>query len=291
MKAYLIIDLRSGLGDIYGGVYTMYVVQEQLKNLGYTVNVYVDFSLSIYKHYNDKDRSVFKTIYNFDLIENLKIYTNENISELLPEIVESNNLTKYKNKDILYSLYVDELIEGLDKLESFRCWQKRDNLPKINLLSEEVLAYCENKLKLYPKDFNCIHYRIPEQQLGTEKEEIFYNIHNEPIVNFLKENQDKPCFFIAPHESIKDRIKTLGYSNVLYNDYKLPYKWYPEASTMDNIKLKEYFFETIFDMYLISKATKIVRTGSWFSTFFFLGCTYNQTDLPNLKRFIPEFYR
>lgn len=291
MKAYLVFNLRSGLGDIYSGVYSMYVLQQQLQKLGYVVNILVDFRLSIYKHMNDKDRSVFKSIYNFNVLDNLTFFIKEDLNEELPSIIEQNSLTKYENKDIFFSLYVDTIVDELSTLETFRYWQKRDDLPKHNFLTNEVLEYCENKLKQYPTEFNCIHYRIPEQQLGTEKEELFYNIHNEPIENFLKENPNEPCFFISSFESIKDKIKTLGYKNILYNDYKLPYKWYPEAALMNNDQLKEYFFETIFDMYLITKAKKIVRTGSWFSTFFFLGCTYNQTGLPNLKRFIPEFYR
>ena len=64
MNAHIITGLNSGLGDMYSNIYRVYDVQQQLKNLGYTVYVYIDFTRNPYK-VNSPDRSVFHKVFKF----------------------------------------------------------------------------------------------------------------------------------------------------------------------------------------------------------------------------------
>ena len=52
MNAHIITGLNSGLGDMYSNIYRVYDVQQQLKNLGYTVYVYIDFTRICPKHFS-----------------------------------------------------------------------------------------------------------------------------------------------------------------------------------------------------------------------------------------------
>jgi hypothetical protein len=72
MKAYITSNFNAGFGSTYDVLYRIYVTQEQLKKLGYTVKSYVDFTLNPYKM-NSFDRDVFAKILKFNLIDDLVI--------------------------------------------------------------------------------------------------------------------------------------------------------------------------------------------------------------------------
>ncbi len=51
----------------------------------------------------------------------------------------------------------------------------------------------------------------------------------------------------------------------------------------------EFFKETIFEMYIMSKSKKILRLCTWFSGFLFFSNSNNQTNIKNKLRYYPPF--
>ena len=54
-------------------------------------------------------------------------------------------------------------------------------------------------------------------------------------------------------------------------------------------ELFEFFKETIFEMYALSKCDKILRLCNWFSGFLFFSNSFNQTNISNKLRYTPPF--
>ena len=139
MKAYITSALNSGLGDNYSGIYKVYTTQEYLKKLGYEVYHHIDFGLNPYKM-DVPNRDIFFRLFKLNLLDNLKIHIYDGFEPELGNFSESeNNTILIFNNDRIYRVYVDEILSEPYDFENFMNWQERDDLPKLNFFTEEVM--------------------------------------------------------------------------------------------------------------------------------------------------------
>ena len=286
MNAYIITGMNSGLGDMYSTIYSIYLTQEKLKEMGYKVKTYVDFGLNPYKM-NNENRDVFFRIFKLDSLDNFTFFTS-GFSPHEGNFPERNETKLVIDNSKIYYVYVDNIIDGVENLDNFphmenyRKWIMYDEWPKLNFLTDEVVEHCEEKLKSFPDNFYCIHYRPFE--LNNQNEELSKSITL--IKNFIEKHQDRPIFVFTQFEILKNELKNCNYKNLYYNDYV--YKG--DLSTTRSLGLTDeeliYFFKsTLFEMYAMSKSEKIFRICSWWSVFLFFSASYNQTKLSNNIRF------
>jgi hypothetical protein len=276
MKAILAFGLTSGLGDSYGCVYRAFITHEYLKELGYEITTYVNLGLNPYKM-NNEDRNIFKRVFCLNKFDNLKIILHDFNDQY--EIFPKDYELLYNNAEI-FKVYVDRKIDIEHNFNGHYYWQESDDLPKYNLFTDEIMEFCEEKIKTFPKKYYCVHYRWFE----TDDKETFYSRYEKNLNKFLEENKDIPIFLCGTDQNVK--IKMSKYPNVFFNNYEFPENWYARAYNWDDDKLMEFFKETIFEMYVLSKSEKILRLCSWISGFLFFAITYNQTNISNKERFV-----
>jgi hypothetical protein len=278
----LSFNMNSGLGDSYGGLFRAYFAYEKLIKLNYDVKVFVNIGLNPYKTHNN-DRDIFKKIFNFDYFNNIQITLNDDI---LVDEIKKNNYVVLFNYHNIYKIY-GNLKNNIDfDINEYYYWQVDDTLPKKCFFTKEIIDFCENKLKSYPIKYNSIHFRIFEYE--HDRENIIYN--NLKIINdFCEENNDMPIFLCSIDNDIKNKISNLN-KNIFFNDFEFPDNWYTRSYNWDDEKLYDFFKETIFDMYTLSKSDKILRVGiQWFSGFLFFSSSFNQTSISNKLRYVPTY--
>jgi|688.fasta_scaffold241405_2 hypothetical protein len=288
MKSYIIGGFNAGLGSTYDTLYRFVVLQSFLKNLGYEVFCEVDFSLNPYKM-NNQDRSIFKKIFKFDLLDNILFHVGDGFNMHDTANFELNKKTKlvFNNNKILY-VYVDSPITELKNIEQFINWQNRDDLPKICCLVDELIYKFEEKLTdISNTEFYSIHYRPFE--LENQKKQM--DIHLPQIIDILEKNRDKKILLTTQYEILKKKLSLSNYDNLQMSNYQYPTDFNKVRSLgWTDEQLLDYMQETFFEMYCLSKSTKIYRVGCpWFSNFLFLSCTYNQTNFENKLRFEPSY--
>lgn len=284
MNAFLTANFNAGFGSTYDVLYRLYTTQEKLKNLGYVVKSYVDFGLNPYKM-DTRDRKVFYQVLKLELLDNLVIYT-EGFDSSVGNFPERNSCELIFNNSNIFSVFVDKVIDNLYPFEDFVLWQKRDDLPKVSMLTADVTSYCENKLKVFGENFFCIHYRPYE--LHNQIEELNKNFPQ--IESFILENSKNKIFICTQFEVLKRKLKEKNYLNVLLNNYEFPTDHGAVRGLgWNDEELLNYLKETIFEMYAISKSEKIYRISGWFSNFLFFSNTFNQTKISNLDRYYPSF--
>jgi len=281
MKAILSFGMKSGLGDSYGGMYRAYITHEYLKELGYEITTYVNIGLNPYKM-DTNDRSIFKRVFQLDKFDNLNIILHDfnNQCDIFPKEYE----LLFDNSGI-YQVYVDKKINVEHKFETYYFWQNTDNLPRYNLFTKEIMDYCEEKIKTFPEKYFCVHYRWYE----IDDKEFSFNKNKDLLIDFLNENSNIPTFVCTSDQDFKRRIVELNYSNIFFNNYKFPENWYARTYNFDDETLMDFFKETIFEMYVLSKSEKILRLCDWFSGFLFFSNSYNQTNISNKDRYYPSF--
>lgn len=286
MNAHIITGLNSGLGDMYSNIYRVYDVQQQLKNLGYTVHVYIDFTRNPYK-VNGPDRSVFNKIFKLDMLDNLTIVSNGDTS--LFQTIKNNN-EYYYNYEHIYSVYVDQKTTGLYDIHHMKhSWYYRDDLPKINFFTDEVMEYCINKRNSLGDEFYGIHYR-PFASDNPENQEDDLNTYKNEIDSFLILNKDKKVYVSVQFDIVKNYLRNSNHTNFILNDYQFPLTFeHIRVMNLTDDVLYDYLKETIFDMYMLSTCKQIYRIANWFSGFLFFTCTFNNTGIPNQDRFIPKY--
>jgi len=285
MKAYITSNFNAGFGSTYDVLYRIYVTQEQLKKLGYTVKAYVDFTLNPYKM-DSYDRDIFGKILNFDLIDDLVIDSTGSFNPALGNFPERDTCELILDNSKIYYVYVDEKVDGVDNLENFILWQTRDDLPKISMLTEETTKYCETKLSNYPDNFYVIHYRPFE--LSNQDDEITKNLNW--IKQFILEHKDKSILFFSQFDKMKEILRNEKFDNLYFNDfnYLVDHSGVRGLGLSDD-ELLNYMNEVVFEMYAISKSEKIMRICGWFSNFLFFANTYNQTNVDNKSRYFPPY--
>jgi hypothetical protein len=285
MKAIITTALNSGLGDMYVGIYQVYYLQEQLKQIGYDVKTIIDLSVSPYK-YVGTDRSIFERIFKLNLLDNLEIVI-EKISSVNTKLRET--LTEVYKYEHIHTLFVDEIINELNDIKHVKhSWYYRDDLPKINFLSDEVTKFCEAKSKELGNNFISIHYRpfSSDNELNILPD---LETYKSTINDILLNNIDRKVVFTTNKELVKNYLKNSEFKNVYINDFVFPNVHDGIRSMgLDDEKLFEILRESLYDMYLHSKSTKIYRISNWFSGFLSFSCLFNQTDISNRLRFYPE---
>lgn len=284
MNAFITGGFNCGLGSTYDSIYRFYNTQEFLKKLGYSVKIYVDFSINHYRTHNN-DREFIKKIFNFDLFDNINLLTS-GFNPHQENFEERKNCELILNNNRIFYVYVDKKINGLEKIEDFTDWQFRDDLPKINMFSNEIISFCEKRMKLFDKEVVTIHFRPFEYE---DHSKILKNCEEE-IRSIILKNNDKIVCLITPFEMVKEYFKNEKFSNLYINDYNFTKFFEISVLKLDDVKLNEYLKEICFEMFLSSFSKKIYRVGcTWFSNFLFFSCTYNQTNFSNKIRFIPPF--
>lgn len=285
MIANITSAMNSGLGDMYSNVYRIYDVQEQLKKLGYTVKVTLEISNNPYKTH-DSDREIFKRIFKLEKLDGF---------ELIPYNLESVNYelskkyTKVYNYEHIYTIFVDEKHPEFDNVHHMKhSWYYRDDLPKINFLSDEVTEFAEERLKKIGKDFIGVHYR-PFSSDNIHNIESDLESYKPFFKDVLETHKDKLVFVSTNKNAVKKYLKSSEYTNFFINEFEFTdvHEGIKGLRLNDDV-LFEHLKETLCDMYLLSKCETIYRIANWFSGFLFFACTYNQTNVSNRVRFIPE---
>jgi hypothetical protein len=285
MKAIITTSLNSGLGDMYVGIYQVWYLQEELKKLGYNVKTIIDLGRSPYKLYGE-DRTIFKRIFKLDLLDGLEIVLG-NLEHINNEL--NQNLIAAYNYEHIHKVFVDEKIDGFDEIKHIKhSWYYRDDLPKINLLSDEVTKYCESKSNEIESGYIGLHYRPfssdNEDNIAPDLEKFKPEINN-----ILDENKDKIVFVSTNKHLVKEYLYNSSYTNYHINKFIFPnvHDGIRELKINDD-ELFEILKETLCDMYLLSKCEKIYRIAGWFSAFLSFSCLYNQTNISNRLRYYPE---
>jgi hypothetical protein len=286
MKSVITASLLSGLGDMYLNLYQIYSLQNELKKIGYEVKIILNLSYGPYKTHG-QDRNVFKRIFKLDLLDNLEIVSSN--FEQINNDLKKDLIEAYKYEHI-HTIFVDELINEFKDIKYIKhSWYYRDDLPKINLLSDEVTEFCEMKTKKIGDGYIGLHYRPfssdNENNIQSDLEEY------KPIINnILEENKDKIVFVSTNKNLLKEYLKNSDYKNYYINTFVFP-------NVHENIKdlkinddeLFEILKETLCDAYALSKCEKIYRIANWFSGFLSFSCLYNQTNISNKLRYYPEY--
>jgi len=286
MKSVITASLLSGLGDMYLNIYQVYSLQNELKKIGYEVKVILNLSYGPYK-INGQDRNVFKRIFKLHLLDNLEIVTSN--FEQIDNNLKKDLIEAYRYEHI-HTIFVDELIDEFKDIQYIKhSWYYRDDLPKINLLSDEVTEFCEMKSKKIGGGYIGLHYRPfssdNENNIQSDLEEY------KPTINsILEENKDKIVFVSTNKNLLKEYLKNSSYKNYYINTFEFP-------NVHENIKnlkinddeLFEILKETLCDAYALSKCEKIYRIANWFSGFLSFSCLYNQTNISNKLRYYPEY--
>ena len=153
-----------------------------------------------------------------------------------------------------------------------------------------MTEYAETKSKNIKQDYIGLHYRpFSNDNTGQTQQQIDLDNNREYINTILESHKDKIVFVSTPKNILKDYLRKSVYTNYYINDFVFP----DDHEQMYRLNLNDdelftYFKETLCDMYCLSKCKKIYRIANWFSGFLFFSCTFNQTSVPNLERFIPE---
>lgn len=286
MKSIITAGFNSGLGDMYTNLYQIYYLQEELKKIGYEVKTIIDLGYNPYKVYGE-DRNIFKRIFKLDLLDGLEIVAG-NLDTINNNL--NKNLIKVYKYEHIHTVFVDEKIIEFDNIKHVKhSWYYRDDLPKINLFSDEVTKYCELKSKEIGDNYIGLHYR-PFSSDNEDNIESDLEKYKLEINNILEENHDKIVFISTNKFLVKEYLKNSKYTNYYINEFVFP-------NVHENIKklkindddLFEILKETLCDMYLLSKCEKIYRIANWFSAFLSFSCLYNQTNVSNKLRYYPEY--
>jgi hypothetical protein len=285
MKAFITSAFNTGLGDTYSNIYRIYDVQEQLKKIGYSVSVIVELGHNPYKTHG-YDREIFKRIFKLDKLDNLEIIVHGLESK---NIELSTNYVKSYNYEHIYTIFIDEKIDEFDNIHHMKhSWYYRDDLPKINFLSDEVTEYAENMSKKIGDNYIGLHYRpfSSDNEMNLQSDLDYYK---DSIDSILIENKDSTVFVSTNKNILKDYLRGSDHKNYYINDFEFTINHEGIRSLMlDDDELFIHLKETLSDMYCLSKCEKIYRYANWFSGFLFFSCTYNQTEKSNRVRFIPE---
>jgi len=284
MNAYITGGFNCGFGSIYDSIYRFYNTQEYLKKLGYSVKIYVNFDNNHYRTHNS-DREFIKKIFNFELFDNIVLCTS-GFDPHQENFDEKKECELILNKDRIYYVYVDKKVDGLQYIEDYHDWQKRDDLPKVNMFSDNVITFCNEKMKSFNKEIVVIHYRPFEYQ---DQLEVLKQSEKEIDVIILN-NLNKTVCLLTPFKTVKDYFKNKNYPNLYVNDYNFTEFFEIRGLKLPDDELVPYLKEISFEMNLISKSKEIYRLGcSWFSNFLFHSCTFNQTNLTNKERYFPPY--
>jgi hypothetical protein len=187
-------------------------------------------------------------------------------------------------------VFVDTLSDGFSDIKHIKhSWYYRDDLPKINLLSDEVTEYCEMKSKEIKEGYVGLHYRIFSSD-NEDNIESDLESYKSTINSVLEENSDKVVFVSTNKNLVKKYLKSSNYTNYHINTFVFPnvHDSIRELKINDD-ELFEILKETLCDMYLLSKCEKIYRIANWFSAFLSFSCLYNQTNVSNKLRYYPEY--
>lgn len=286
MKAIITTTLNSGLGDMYLQIYQVHYLQEELKRIGYCVKTIIDLTSSPYKT-KGNDRSIFQKIFKLELLDNLEIVV-QPISQINNEL--KNSLNQVYNYEHIHTLFVDEISNKLVDIKHIKhSWYYRDDLPKINFLSDDVTYYSEKKSKLIGNEYIGLHYRpfSSDNELNIVSD---LEKHKEFINKILDDNQDKIVFLSTNKEPVKQYLRNSKYTNYYINDFTFPLIHDGIRSLdINDDQLYEILKESLCDMYLLSKCKKIFRIANWFSAFLSFSCLFNQTNISNKLRFDPEY--
>ena len=279
MNVIITTPLITGLGDIFTGLYWVWSRQEELKSLGYTVKIYFQCSNSLYTKINsEEDCGYITKIFDFSNFDDWEFIVNFDTNQGNFNSSEDYKLVNnYLNVVRCYF----EKSNPLDDitLEEFGTIPLVETRKK-NLFVEEVNNFCLEKLSEFPNEFILMHFRQHESSDIMNG----FRENEKNIDDFVMDNKNEKIVFITSSEKIKNLVREKNYSNVVFNEYVQKDVY---ITRLNREELFDYLKNTIVDMYLVSKAKKIIRLGvGWRSSFLNFGAINNETSIPNYERFI-----
>ena len=245
MKSIITAGFNSGLGDMYTNLYQIYYLQEELKKIGYEVKTIIDLGKSPYKVYGE-DRNIFKRIFKLDLLDGLEIVAG-NLDTINHNL--NQDLIKVYKYEHIHTVFVDKKIIEFDNIKHVKhSWYYRDDLPKINLFSDEVTKYCELKSKEIGDNYIGLHYR-PFSSDNEDNIKSDLENYKLEINNILEENHDKIVFVSTNKFLVKEYLKNSKYTNYYINEFVFP-------NVHDGIRKLNITDDSLFDYFNIDQNTR-----------------------------------
>lgn len=282
MKAILVFYCLSGFGDQYSNILTGHRAYNDLKKLGYNVEIYwmvrnIYFSSDLPLDY----------IFNFDYFvkEGVKINYINNESQI-PEQYQFVNTNQSAIK-----VFVSKVIEELNNytLPVFDIYRYHNNSVKeFNLnnlpdfenqfVSQECLKIAKHFLK-GKKKVKAIHFRTSDDLNQSNYEDIikdgYYKERIESGIEFINNNKKYNIMICSNNKSIRDFFVN-NFENTFYNkfdfDFEMHHSYNRNFGNEENIRHSQ---QVVAEMVALAKCEEIFTVGKMMSNFLTYAITHN----------------
>lgn len=282
MRAYVVLQCISGLGDQYTSVLSGYAIYKDLTALGYDTeiiwtvnNQYFDSSLPLDPIF---DLSVFEGRVNYQIepeiaakytrlpqIQNsIRIY----VSEITPE------LSIYEAPLFCYDTYYKKAVRDLPRLQ----YPTFDN----QFLSKEVLGLVED-FRQGRERIKGVHFRVEDLYLELPYASLYeiqaYRVALNKVAAFVESNSDLEIMVCSNNKNVVNFFES-KYSNVFQNRFTIEMKRYYSYSylTASRYTQEEYIRhaqETAAEMAMFKYCDTILPYNTFHSSFLTYGITHN----------------
>lgn len=295
MKAYVVLQCISGIGDQYTSVLSGCQIYRDLKALGYEVEITWDVLNQYFPSSIPLD-----CLFDQSCFEGNISYGKE------PVIAQEYQLLPQLQNSI--RIYVSEIIPELKTYEAHiysYSWFFRKTITERNydwhldtaeqFLSQEVL----NKVEVFRKNrtkIKGVHFRIQDTHINSTYEELenvpAYAAPIKRVKEFIEENVDQEVMLCSNNRIFVDTL-TAEYSNTFQNyfihDIPSYYSYtYKNANTRPVSDFIEHAQETAAEMAMFKYCDQILTYNTFHSSYLTYGIAYNvhhtdwKTKLRNL---------
>ena len=281
MKAYILLYCLSGFGDQYSNVSTGYKAYQDLKELGYEVEIYWLINNIYYSSDYPLDY-----IFDFNLFykDNIKITYIRSESELSEKyILLPSNQNAIK---IFLTKIIDELIDYKLPVYDYFGFHRNaylsynpNMLPTFThqFLSKEVLDI-SNKFVDKPQ-IKAVHFRSDDYHNRVHHSEVFkdefFKQKTDLACQFIEENKNEDIMICSSSKSVRDFFID-NFSNTFYNkfDSELELHNSYDKNFDESINIR-HAQQIAAEMFLFSKCDKIFTVGKSLSNFLTYGVGHN----------------
>lgn len=282
MKAYIVLQCISGLGDQYSSVLSGHTIYRDLTALGYDTevvwtvnnqyfnsNLPLDpiFDLSEFEgrvYYGIEPEIAAKYIRLPQIQNSTRIY----VSEITPE------LSSYEAPLFCFDTYYKKAVRDLPGLK----YPTTDK----QFLSKDVLDIVEN-FRQGRERIKGIHFRVGDLHLETPYTSLYeiqaYKVALDKVTTFLESNNDSEIMVCSNNKNIVNFFEN-NYNNVFQNKFTVEMKRYYSYSylTASKYTQEEYIRhaqETAAEMAMFKYCDTIFPYNTFHSSFLTYGITHN----------------